>query len=77
MLGRSVADSASSSWDIPDAGVSDPEQLATKRRRTDRHARAPEDVLLLTLKGPSPPSIGTKLPLSFGPQFLSAAYVNP
>ena len=34
MLGRSVADSASSSWGVSEAEASDPEQLVPKRSKT-------------------------------------------
>jgi hypothetical protein len=77
MLGRSVADAASSSWDVSDDEIADPEQLATKRRRTARHAKAPKDILLLTLKGPSPLYIDTKHLLSFRSTVFRRAHVNP
>ena len=51
MLGRSVADRASSSLGVSDAEASDPEQLVPKRRKT---ARPPTTIarsaLLLALK---------------------------
>jgi hypothetical protein len=62
MLGRSVADAVSSSWDVSDDEIVDPEQFATNRTRTVRHARAPKDILLLSPKGTSPLSI-VKTPL--------------
>ena len=51
MLGRSVADSASSSLGVSDAETSDPEQLVPKRRKTaiDPTTIA-RSVLLLALK---------------------------
>src|SRR5215216_4445027 len=51
MLGRSVADSASSSWGVSEAEASDPEQLVPKRRKTaiDPTTIA-RSVLLLALK---------------------------
>ncbi len=56
MLGRSVADSASCSWGVSDAEVSDPEQLVLpKRSKTaiDPTTMA-RSVLLLALKDLSP-----------------------
>jgi hypothetical protein len=74
MLGRSVAEVASSSWDIDEEA--DPEQPATNRRRTDRHVRAPKDILLLSPKGTSPLSI-VKTPLFSIHDFGCAQDVNP
>jgi hypothetical protein len=54
MLGWVPEASASSSWDAPDAEVSAPEQLATKRRKTVRHAKTTKGALLLGLKALSP-----------------------
>jgi len=67
MLGRSVADSASCFWDVPDD-----EQPATKRRKTDRHARAPKGALLIALKGLSALLIVTQLPF-----FLAGSFSIP
>src|SRR5918998_2602632 len=46
-LGRSAEDSAPSSWELPGAEVSDPEQPTTRRRRIDRHTMTPKVVLIL------------------------------
>jgi hypothetical protein len=74
-----VADAASSSWDVSDDSwgvtddeIADPEQFATKRRRTARAAKLPKDVLLLTPKDPSPLSIVTQLLLSWSVRSFSA-----
>src|ERR687894_2468393 len=85
MLGQSAADPTSSSWDVPkdswdvaDAEVSDPEQPASKRSKTDRHARrTPKGVLLLTLEGLSTLLIVTELPLSAWPTVLRCKHANP
>jgi hypothetical protein len=55
MLGRSVADSASSSLGVSEAKVSDPEQLVTKRSKTAIHPTSiARSALLLALKDLSP-----------------------
>ena len=67
MLGRLVEDSASSSWGVSDAEVSDPEQLVTKRSKTARPpTRIPKRALLVALKVLSPLLTITELPLFLG-----------
>jgi hypothetical protein len=70
MLGRSVADSASSSLGVSDAEVSDPEQLVTKRSKTAIHPTSiARSALLLALKDLSPLLTIAELPLSWGDCF--------
>ena len=65
MLGRLVEDSASSSWGVADAEVSDPEQVVTKRSKTASPPhRIAKRALLVALKGLSP------LPILEPPHFL-------
>ena len=55
MLGRLGGGSASSSWGVSDAEVSDPEQLVTKRRKTAIHPTSiARSALLVALKDLSP-----------------------
>src|SRR5215212_3953962 len=70
MLGGSAGDSASSCWDVSACEIPDPEQPATRRRKTDRQARTPKDTLLfLAPKDLSPLLVTMKLPLFYSQPF--------